>query len=131
MKYIKWAGVIAAVLLIIACFLPWYTIGWKNITITGTEAGDKLGKPAYWHFVFTIFFLLFTFIPRIWAKQWNVFIAAVNVAWMIRNFFALAVCNGGFCPERQSGIWMVLISSVVMLLSSLFPDFKIQQKKSL
>ena len=129
MKYMKWVGLAAALLLIGSCFMPWYSIGWKNITISGVEAGEKLGKPGYWHFVFAGFFLLFTLIPKIWAKQWNLFIVAMNMAWVIRNFFALAACSGGECPERQWGIWLVLISSVLMLLAALFPGIKIPEKK--
>ncbi len=128
MRHLKWIGIVAVLLLVASCFMPWYLIGWKNIVITGVEAGDQLGKPAYWHFVFSFFFFVLTFIPRLWAKQWNVIIAAINVAWMIRNFFALAVCSGGFCPERQLGIWLVMVSSVIMLLSALFPDINMPQK---
>ncbi len=126
----KWIGVAAALLLIVACFLPWYYLDWKNFTITGLEAGDKFGRPAYWHFVFSVFFLFFSFIPRIWAKQWNVFIAAVNCAWTARNFFALAMCSGGECPARQAGIWLLLIASLLMMLSTLFPDIKLHREKS-
>jgi hypothetical protein len=128
MKYLKGVGVVAALLLISACFLPWYHISWRALTISGIEAGDKLGKPGYWHFVFAFCYLVFTLIPKIWAKQWNVFIAAINMAWMIRNFFALAACSGGECPERQWGIWLLLISSVLMLLAALFPGLKVPVK---
>ena len=129
MKYMKWVGVLAALLLVSSCFMPWYSIDWRNITISGVEAGEKLGKPGYWHFVFAFFFLLFTWIPKIWAKQWNLFIAAMNMAWMIRNFFALAACSGGECPERLWGIWLVLISSTFMLLAALFPRIKVPVKE--
>jgi predicted branched-subunit amino acid permease len=122
--------VAAAGLLIVSCFMPWYYLDWKNFTITGIEAGEKFGKPAYWHFVFTSLFLVLSFIQRIWAKQWNVFVAAINCAWMVRNFFALAMCSAGNCPQRQTGIWLLLISSVIMMLASLFPDMKIPQEKT-
>lgn len=126
MKYMKWIGTAGAALLVISCFMPWYLISWQHFTITGVHAGEKLGKPAYWHFVCTFIFLLFTFTPRIWAKQWNVFIAAINLAWMVRNFFALAVCSGGECPQREAGIWLLLLASVMMMVSALFPDMKIE-----
>lgn len=121
----KWIGVGAAILLVVSCFAPWYYLEWKEQYISGLLIDNRFGKPAYWHFVFVFLFLIFTLINRIWAKQWNVFIAAINCAWMIRNFFVLAVCSGGNCPERQYGIWLVLIASIMMLLSALFPDLPV------
>jgi hypothetical protein len=32
------------------------------------------------------------------------------------------------CPERQYGLYLVLLGSVVMLLAALFPDMKIVEK---
>lgn len=129
MKYLKWIGVAAALLLVVSCFTPWYLLPWNNNILSGIDGGEKYGRPGYGHFVLTFLFLLFTFIPRIWAKQWNVLIAAVNLAWMIRNFFAIAAwCPGGECAERQTGIWLVLAASVVMLVAALFPDIKVPAK---
>ncbi|HMU46325.1 MAG TPA: hypothetical protein PKC72_08160 [Chitinophagaceae bacterium] len=127
MKYLKWIGIGSAILLVIACFMPWYHLGWKDLTISGVEGGGKFGKPGYWHFVFGFFFLFFSLIPKIWAKQWNLLIVALNVAWMIRNFFMLAICSGGDCPQRQYGIWLLFFASLLMLLSALFPGMRIPQ----
>jgi hypothetical protein len=130
MRYNKWISTGVVILLVLSCFLPWYRLEWLDLTITGMQAGEKFGKPAYWHFILSFFFLLFVFVPRVWAKQWNVFIAAVNCAWTARNFFALAMCSGGECPERQYGIWLLLIAGILLLIVSLFPDIKIPGEKS-
>lgn len=129
MKYSTWIGLVGVTLLIIACFLPWYELPWKAYTVTGMEAGT-FGKPAYLHFICAGVFLILGFVPRIWAKQWNVFIAAINCAWMARNFFALAICSAGECPRRQFGIWLLVVSSLMMLFASLFPDIKIPREKT-
>lgn len=121
----KWGGLFAAALLIAACFMPWYQLPWNNGILSGVDGGIKYGKPGYWHFVFCFFFIVFTLVPRIWAKQWNLLVCALNAAWMIRNFFALAVCNAGDCPERQTGIWLVLVAALLMLVSALFPPMKV------
>ncbi len=123
----KWIGMAGAAALVISCFLPWYRLDWLGFTLTGLEA-DKFGKPAYWHFVFSFFYLLFSFIPRIWAKQWNLFFSAGNLAWALRNFFVIAICSGGECPERQLGIWLILIASILMLFGAFFPGVKLKER---
>lgn len=128
MRYMKWAGLAAALTLIIACFIPWVIIPWQNFTVTGIDAGEKLRSPANFHFLFTFFFLLFTFINRIWAKQWNLFIAAINLAWGIRNFFLITACQDGNCPEKKIGIYLVLFSTLIMLISTFFPDLTLNKK---
>jgi hypothetical protein len=128
-KFGKYVGAAAVLLLVVSCFLPWYRLEWKDVTVSGMDAAH-FGKPAYWHFVFAFFFLLFHFIPRVWAKQWNVFMAAINCAWTARNFFAMAICSGGECPERQAGIWLLVLASLLMLAASLFPNVPLPQEKN-
>ena len=130
-KYMKWVGFLAAVLLIISCFTPWVFIASQKITVSGIDAtGINLGKPAYLHFIFLFFFLLFYFTPRIWAKRMNLLVTAFNTAWAIRNFVVLGACQGGECPEKQIGLYLVLLSSLLLLLSSFFPDIKLPGKNS-
>src|SRR5436190_23604407 len=103
MRYMKWIGLAAAALLIVSCFSPWVVIESRNITVSGMESkGTNFGKPAYFHFIMTVFFLACTFIPRVWAKRTNFLITALNLAWAIRNYFIISACHGGDCPEKKS-----------------------------
>lgn len=130
-KYMKWIGAFAAVLLVVSCFTPWVIIESKNIVVSGIDAtGTNYGKPAYSHFVMTAFFLAFTFIQKIWAKRFNLLVVGVNLAWAIRNYFVLTTCAAGECPVSQTGLWLMLIASTLMLLSSLFPDIELPQNRS-
>ena len=130
MRYIKWIGVISAGLLVFACFNTWVFIESKNITVSGVKAiGTNYGKPGYFHLLMTVFFLALTFIQRIWAKRLNLFITAINLGWAVRNFFIISSCQGGECPDKKSGIYIMLIASIVMLISSMFPDMKVPQQK--
>ncbi|MBP6478746.1 MAG: hypothetical protein KA290_13600 [Chitinophagaceae bacterium] len=130
MRYMKWIGLAAAVLLIASCFTPWVYIASRNITVSGIDAtGTTFGKPGYFHFLCAFFFLLFHFIPRIWAKRSNLLVAALNTAWALRNFFMIAACYGGECPERKIGLYLVLLSSLLMLASTFFPDMKMTADK--
>lgn len=131
MRVLKWAGLVAALLLIISCFLPWVIIESRQITITGIDApGTNYGRPGYFNLLMTIFFVLFTLVQRVWAKRANLLIVALNLAWAVRNYFILSTCQAGECPSRQTGIYLLLIASVTMLASGLFPDMKMKDGNS-
>ena len=126
LRLMKWIGILAALALIIACFFPWVFIESKNITVTGIEsAGTNFGKPGYFHFFLAAMYLLFTFIPRVWAKRWNLLIIALNIGWAARNYFIISACSGGECPEKKTALYIVLISSLVMLVAALFPKMEL------
>ena len=131
MRWIKWSGVLAAIVLVIACCMVWVVIPSKNITVSGIDTtGTNFGKPGYFHFIAVFFFLLFTFTPKIWAKRSNLLVVAINLAWAIRNYFVITLCRGGDCPEKKMAIYLALGASVVMLVSALFPDIKLKSKNN-
>ena len=127
MRYIKWLGLAAALLLIITCFIPWVIIPSKNIVVSGTAAiGTNFGKPGYFNLVMVTFFIFFTLVPRVWAKRANLLVVALNLGWAIRNYFILSKCEAGICPEKQVGLYLLLASSLLMFVSALFPDMKLK-----
>lgn len=129
MRYMKWVGLFGVLLLIVSCFLPWVIISSKNIIVTGIDAtGTNFGKPGYFHMVFSVFFLCFHLIPRLWAKRWNMIVVALNIAWAVRNYFVISMCREGDCPEKQTGLFLVLIASVIMLIAALFPDIQLPEE---
>ena len=124
----KWVGFLATIALIAACFFPWVFIESKNITVTGIQsAGTSFGKPAYFHFVMAACYLVFNFTPRIWAKRVNLLIVALNIGWTARNYFLISACAGGECPEKKVGLYIVVISSVAMMVVALFPKIELQK----
>jgi hypothetical protein len=126
-KKLKWIGILAVVLLVVSCFTPWVIIESSGITVSGIDAtGTNYGKPGYFHFIMAFFFLVFTLIQKLWAKRFNLLVVALNLGWAIRNFFVVTACSGGECPVRQTGLWLMLGSSILMLLSSLFPDVELK-----
>ena len=130
MRYMKWIGLFAVILLIVSCFLPWVNIASKNIVVSGVEStGTNFGKPGYTHFVLSFFFIIFHFIPRLWAKRSNLLIVALNIAWAIRNYFIISMCREGECPEKQIGLWLVLLASILVLVAALFPDIELKEEK--
>ena len=131
MRYMKWIGLAAAALLVVSCFTPWVFIESRIITVSGVDAtGTNFGKPGYFHLLLTAFFLICTFIQRTGAKRTNLLIAALNLGWAIRNYFIISACQGGDCPVKKTGIYMMLLASVLMMVSALFPDMKLPEEKN-
>lgn len=132
MRYMKWIGLAAVLLLIVSCFLPWVIISSKNIVVSGVDStGTNFGKPGYTHFVMSFFFIIFHVIPKLWAKRVNLLIVALNIAWAIRNYFIISMCREGECPEKQIGLWLAMLASVLMLIAALFPDVQLKEEKKI
>lgn len=122
MRYSSWLGIAAVLLLVIACFMPWVSIPSKQLVISGIDAsGTRYGKPGYLHLLLGFFYLIFTLIPAVWAKRFNLLVVAFNLAWTLRNFLILSLCRGGECPQRLTGLYLVALAGVLMLIAALFP----------
>jgi hypothetical protein len=130
MRWIKWAGVVAAMMLIISCFFPWVIIESKKILVTGIGAkGTDFGRPGYFHMLMGVIFIVLSFIPRVWAKRSNLVIVAMNFAWGVRNYFVLSRCEAGDCPDKQLGLYLALLGTGIMMLAALFPDMKLPEDR--
>lgn len=128
MKYSQQTGIIAALLLIVICFLPWSYIVSRQLTVTGLSAvGTNFGRPGLFNIVIAVIAILLFTIPRIWAKRTNVFIGAIGLAWSIRNYIILSTCMLGECPEKKPALYALVILAAIVQLMTLFP--KIELKK--
>lgn len=125
MRIMKWAGLLASLTLIVSCFFPWVTIESKDIVVSGVEAtGTTFGKPGYLHFILTGLIILMGLINRLWSIRVSLFLNAFNMAWAIRNFFVISTCYGGECPVKHTALYLVLISSILMMASVLLSGVK-------
>ena len=131
MRFMKWIGLLAAIILTAACFFSWVFIVSKNITVNGVDsAGTSFGKPGYFHFIMGAFFIFFNFTQKVWAKRSNLLIAALNLAWAVRNYIIISSCYMGDCPEKRFAIFLLIPASVLMLVGAMFPDIKLAEKKN-
>ena len=129
MRYSKWVGLLAAIVYIGCCFLPWVIIQSKNIEVTGLKSeGTNFGSPGYLGILLSILFIIFNFTPRIWAKRMNLAVVALQVGWAVRTYYILSVCRIE-CPEKQTGLYLQLVAALLMLVAALFPDMKIPSQK--
>jgi hypothetical protein len=128
MKYSQLLGVIAVVILAGICYLPWSFIPGKNIIVTGLDApGTDFGKPGLMHIVLGAVLFVFFIIPKIWAKRANVFIAAINLAWGIRNYILLSTCYMGECPDKKPGLVLLLGVCAFIQVMTFFPKINLPE----
>ena len=118
----EWVAVLGLVALVAGCFLPWMQVPDTAIRITGIHtAGTHFGMPGLVHFVLSGLMLLGMVLRKVWAKRANLVFAALNLAWAIRNFVIISKCDGGICPEKLIGLYLIIIASVVIMIGVLFP----------
>lgn len=120
MHRMKWFSLLVAIVLIVACFMPWVIISSRQIVITGINAsGTTFGKPGYFNLLLTVFYIVLTLVPRLWAKRINIFVATINMAWVFRNYLLLSRCEAGECPEKQSFFYIFILAGVCMFIGAL------------
>lgn len=127
MKNSKWVGIIGVILLFIAAYQPWITVPSKSITISGMNTdGTNFGKPALMNLIVSAVTAVFFLYSAVMAKRVNLFLCAFNFAWSVRNYIIVSTCRAGECPEKRFGLYLLLISSIIIMMASLFPDIAIK-----
>lgn len=129
----SWKRILSALSVIgvvVACFLPWAGINSLQITINGLHTeGTGFGKPGYLHISFVVLFAITFFISSVGAKRIGLIFVGLNFAWAIRNFIVIGSCEAGECPEKLSGLYLLLLFSITLLISGLFPDITLKEEK--
>jgi len=133
MKYSQIIGIIAALSIIGICYLPWIFISEKNITLSGVNGYVSenlyLGKPIVFYLLFLSIMIIFFLLPKIWAKRINVFLGAIVLGYSIYNYLLFTLCRGGVCPEKKTGIYLLLVSALLVQFMTFFPKITINEEK--
>ncbi|MEO7264778.1 MAG: hypothetical protein ABIW38_07690 [Ferruginibacter sp.] len=130
MKYSKWIGIITALILIIACFMPWTYHADVNKTFTGFfSEQDMYGKPGKFLVIFSVLSMLLLLINKVWAKRVHIILAAIILSYTFKTYVLFTSCYNAYCPEKKPGIYLVLIASIIILIVALFPDDIMKSKK--
>ena len=132
MKYSQQIGILAALLVIGSCFLPWIEIPALNIKLNGINGfvnkNITFGTQIKPHTFFCIIAIVLFLINKVWAKRTNIFICFLSLTWAIKNFILFSVCRPE-CPSIKIGLYSLLIFAVVMQIMSFLPTTKIESKK--
>jgi hypothetical protein len=130
MKYSMSVGIIAALILIASCFIPWSYFPDIDKTFTGFfSQANAYGKPGKAIIFFSVLSIVLFIIPKIWAKRFNVLVTAITIAYCVRSFVLFTSCSGGVCPEKKVGVFLIVTCSSLMLVASLLPDLKLKDEK--
>ena len=129
MKYYKQIGFLACLLIVISCFLPWAYYPDIHKSFTGFFSQEDLyGKPGKVFVFFAVVSVVLIYIDKIWAKRVLIFLAAVNVGYLIRTYILYTTCYRTFCPQKQFGLYLLILGSVLLLLISFSPDLKVKEE---
>lgn len=134
-KVLHWVGLTACVLLIISCFMPWAYFADPHITneaertFTGFYSyGNNYGRPGKLLVTIGIIVLVLMLLPKIWAKRSNLFVCALAVGYAVKTYILFVSCYNAYCPEKKAGIFIMLIATIVMLVSSMFPNLVLKSE---
>lgn len=128
-KYFHWIGLVACMLLIISCFMPWAYFADINQTFTGFYSyQNNYGKPGKFLFGIALLVAILILLPKIWAKRTNLFVCALGIGYAIKSYILFSSCYNAYCPQLKPGIYLMLISVIVMMIAALFPDLKLKNK---
>ena len=131
-KIIHWLGVIACIVLIVACFMPWahYADGQIDQHFTGFYSyHNDYGKPGKYLVGMGVLVLGCMLLQKIWAKRVNLFLCALMVGYTIKSYVLFGSCYNNYCPEKELGIYLMLGASIMMLIASIFPSMKLENKQ--
>ena len=87
------------------------------------------GRPGKVFTFFAVLSIVFILINKIWAKRAVIFLQALNIGYLLKTYVIFTSCYKGFCPTKQYGIYFLIISSVILLLISFFPDIKLKEEE--
>jgi hypothetical protein len=93
---------------------------------SGTQ---NFGKPGLVNIFCSLGAIVLFLLPRVWAKRTNIFFCGFNMAWAVRNYILLTRCYGGDCPEKKTGLYMLVLASALMLLMAFVPDIQVKEEK--
>ena len=117
MKLTRWFAILFAAVVIACCFFPWVLIQSRNILIGGLYSDlNTVGKPGLLHCFFAGITFLLLLINKIWSLRAAFFSSIINLAWAVRNFLLIPACSGGECPVKLPALYVLLISSVLVIV---------------
>lgn len=129
MKYSQQIGIIAAILIIAVCYLPWIEIKELNLVVNGVNGkinnNFSFGKPIILHSFCSIVSVILFSINKIWAKRVNIFFCFLNLSLALKNYILYKMCRPE-CPTVQFGLYLLLVLAITAQIMSFLPKMKIE-----
>lgn len=129
MKFYKLTGFFACALLIVSCFLPWAYYADLHESFTGFYSHENIyGKPAKVFIFLAVCSLILIYLDKIWAKRTLIFLSALNIGYLIKTYVLFTSCYSTICPQKQYGLYLLMISVLALLIVSLLPNLKVEEE---
>lgn len=128
-------GLAACILLIVSCFMPWTYYADLHIpidqrTFTGLKSyNNYYGRPGKFLIIIGVVSFVLMLWPKILAKIINILIATIGMVYAIITFRRFTLSYLDHYPEIKIGIIIMLLSSILILVGTAFPNIKIDQNK--
>lgn len=127
MKYYKLTGTLVCTLIVVSCFLPWAYYPDLKTSFTGFYSEQGIyGKPGNVFIFFAACCLFFILIDKVWAKRTCIFFAAFNIGYLIKTYVLFTSCYNTICPQKEYGLYLLIISCLVLMIVSILPDLKLK-----
>lgn len=129
MKYYKFIGISACVLIVVSCFLPWTYYADLNKSFTGFFTEQNIyGKPGKVFVFFAVCSAVLILLNKIWAKRTLIFFAALNIGYLIKTYVLFTTCYSTICPVKLFGFYLLMFSCIVLVITSVLPNLKLEEK---
>lgn len=126
MKYYKLIGITACLLLILSCFLPWAYYADLQKSFTGFFTEQNIyGKPGKVFIFVAICSAILILLNKLWAKRTLIFFVAINIGYLIKTYVLFTTCYSTICPQKEYGLYLLIFSSVLLSIVSIFPNLKV------
>jgi hypothetical protein len=109
--------------------MPWTYHADISTSFNGFYSEKNMyGKPAKLLLTFGGITTFCAFLPVLWLKRTAFLAGGLNVAYAIKNFLLFGSCYRGYCPEKQVGLFIMLMASLLIFVMAFFPDGKMKPK---
>ena len=132
-KILHYLAIVATLAIIATCFIPWVHYNNIDVTFNGYNVkkfatGVYYGRAGIIITIFAAISLLFTLLPSIVAKRVNMFLCALLVAYTLRTYviFTGSLFDGEV--TKLAGIYLIVFLSFVMVICSVFPYLKKEER---
>ncbi len=111
--------------------MPWVYYADLNKSFTGFFSEQNMyGKPGIFFTFIAAASIFLIYLDKIWAKRTCIFLSALNLGYLIKTYILFTSCYNAYCPEKKTGLFLVIISSIALMIVSIFPDMKISAEKN-
>ncbi len=134
MKYSQHIGIIACLLVIGSCFLPWVDVPSLHLVLNGIngKVNNELTFGQQWkaHSFFCVLMMLLFLIPTVWAKRTNIFFAVLHLGWSIKNYILFSMCRSGECPEIKPALYLLVVLAIIIQVMTFLPKLELKASEN-